>query len=43
MMIDMSRRTRSIWFVGTGLEGKRRREIDMKGRSRNGRIGWELL
>ena len=43
MMIDMSRRTRSIWFVGTELEGKRRREIDTKGRSRIERRGWELL
>ena len=41
--MDMSRRTRSIWFVGTGLEGKMRRERDTKGRSRRGRRGWELL
>ena len=41
--MDMSRRPRSIWFVGTGLEGKMMRKRDTKGRSRRGRRGWELL
>ena len=32
----MSRRTKSIWFVGTGLEGKMMRKRDTKGRIRRG-------
>ena len=36
---DARRRMRSIWFVGAGLEGKRRREMDKKGTIKGGRRG----